>query len=801
MAELKPTPTLTVRRPANNEDGSQALVSDALVRDDTVSQGNWRDGTTELSHSEDDSSSMAQRAVADETQRERPRRVSFAGSLPSESSSVVSNASGHGADDGSGDVKMAFSTVSKRGFGLSEDDLLNSRDQSPELTLSTLPEVDNLQLDASAKTTHVEVSHSPMDVDSVGAHSPRPEHEHDCKLEDLAASNGLLSPVSPEFATLPIKSQDQLEGDEAAMPRSTNPSQKKVGRTLLDMWRVEPSSGMSPSPSPAETTALPGGLGLADEEGKREQVQLSSALFAGESDDAFPCVVKPEGEAPTRRFAATSDEEDEVEHLSLEQDDLLSQAASQLPSPVLSTHSVDSESDGGDIEDGSDQRDSEAFLLRDASVDSLPARCRALPRFAIQGGAELKDFLPYGHFGNERDLWAAAESAGEEEDGPEPPTMSSPASKRVALFMAEQAEEDALIQAAESVSAGEVDSEDDDEEHELAIKPPTSPLSERIFALIEEQQEERVPVFEAEHTPDDLVVESLSAVEWSDRGEDDARELIAPVSAQQAADVDDDENDVVASSSDESDRVSMSPALSSHLMTHLAAAFVAHSAELQHDLASAITRCRAAESDVGQASTRLEAALSDDDDGGSSGCGDVSTEDDSEGQAVGGSGSSSEEFEFEESQEEEEEEEGDEELSQEEQSEAGASSVAGQGDVDLSMDETDAIEAPAASTALPYVDPDLDQRDPDLDAVDLDVEADAFIDEDAVNTFLNLEAEECAAIEEVDQQDGFDDDGAEWEDGVSEKLAAPGEVRFEKANLVATGAILSLASLSSRTSH
>ncbi|KPV78276.1 uncharacterized protein RHOBADRAFT_50762 [Rhodotorula graminis WP1] len=726
--KLQPTPVLNASREPGHV--GESPVRTALSRGNTVTEGTWRVGSQESSISDDEQEgSLDAFGGDDQAQRVKSsRRVSFVGL--SQSSSLDSNDI---VNAGQHDVEMTSSpSSSKRGFGLSEEDLLSSRESSPAVASfapGPLSELDELQIeptaseDAAVDTASVELmaitsrSHSPMDLDSNVARSP-PLFDAAAKLDKLI-STGLPSPVSPEFQLVAIASADEdqayVDGDEADMPRSTNPSQRKVGRTLVYSPEVHSSGATSTScphlasaaPGPPEPTSF-GGTARTP-----SPPQLSPALFGnttehtqsdsamGRLDDAWL--------GPAQHGGDQNDE-----------DDLLSQAASQLPSPTRSPKGFASA----------------ASLIGDSpegSVEPLASE-------------------------------AMSSCKGEEDDGPEPPISSSPVGRRIATFFEELDDEDALIQAAER----SVELESDSDNPPAAVKAPASPVGERVAAFIEELEEQHALVFEAEHTPDDIRVESYSDVEWSDRGEDDAREPMPSRSSRPMMSDDDDHDD------DDDEPQQSSQAFEPCQLDQAAIASLARSPYLNTILSNLLVSLEAGHDPIAN-------------DGVSSP--ELARDAEAQSRAVdlseGSDGSVEEESDGEEDEMDDDDDDDDEDMSEEEESEEEEASAV----VEMSEVEESTADAPAALVATPVdepamplirpigpssdylfkvkrlsarivesdVDPDLDEGDQDLDQADLDLDEDAFDEEDV-------------DAQEIDHPDGFDDDGAEWEDGVSEKL-------------------------------
>ncbi|GAA5903216.1 hypothetical protein JCM8208_002240 [Rhodotorula glutinis] len=739
--KLQSTPVFTVaRKPVQLVDSP---VRTALARGNTVTEGTWRVGSYESSNSDDGQAGSSEAFGGDvqSQHRKSTRRVSFVGLSQSSSFS-----NGDVNDDGQQDVEMTSSpSSSKRGFGLSEEDLLSSREASPvepTFTSGPLTELDELQIetttheDAGVDAASVELmeiksgSHSPMDLDSDVARSP-PLFDAASKLNKLI-STGLPSPVSPELQLVAIASADegpaQVDGDEADMPRSTNPSQSKVGRTLCYSPELG-SSGDTSSSRPLEPSAAHGSLEPMSFVGSARSPsppQLSPALFANTAEYTSSTSVKRGNVDSSHNWAREAGEQDD-------DDDLLSQAASQLPSPT---------------------RSPKGFAFSASEVGE-----------GIEGSVEPL----------ESEVMSRASTA---DDGPEPPISSSPVSKRVATFLEELDDEEALIQAAERNTADvESDSDLDADGPSAAaavVKAPGSPVSERVAAFIEELEEQHALVFEAEHTPDDIRVESYSDVEWSDRGEDDAREPMPSRSARMTMRDDEDEDE----DEDDDEPQQSSIAYEPCTIDQTAIAELARSsslAALMSMFADPEARREFIQSGLAREQERtLDAELQSSDENL------VDLSEGSAGSAEEDGSSEEEDDEDDEDDEEmsEEDEEEEEEMSEVEESTAVNATTTPAVPVATSADEPamplfrpiglspdrllklklERLSALSTSVIESDQDPDLDEGDQDVDQVDLDLEADTFDEKD-------LEAHE------VDHPDGFDEDGAEWEDGVSEKLA------------------------------
>ncbi|GAA5838408.1 hypothetical protein JCM9279_003234 [Rhodotorula babjevae] len=747
VAKLQSSPVLAVQRKPDQV--ADSPIRTALARGNTVTEGSWRVDSYEPSDSDGEQAGSFE--AADKYESPRPkssRRVSFAG---------LSRSSSIGDDTmrvGQHDVEMTSSpSSSKRGFGLSEEDLLSSREASPvEPTFAPGPlsELDELQIettaseDAVVETASVELmaiqsgSHSPMDLDSDVARSP-PATDLGAKLAKLVSAS-LPSPVSPELQLVAISSADedpaQVDGDEHDMPRSTNPSQSKVGRTLVYSHDVD-SSGDTAGSRPHEASAADGALEplrRAEFAKSSSPAQLSPALF-GDFNDCASASSEGGLAGSSRSWA------NKVAEYEDDDEDLLSQAASQLPSPSRSP-------------EGFGTSTSEGIEGIEGSVEPL-----------------------------EKAVRRKSPVSNDDDEGPEPPVSSSPVSKRVATFLEELDDEDALIQAAERDAAALDIDEDLDEILGPAAAADNmalgSPVSARIAAYVEELEEQHALVFEAEHTPDDIRVESFSDAAWSDRGEDDAREPMPSRSARAAMSDDDEDED-----EDVDDE-----AAQSYEPCHIDPAAIASIAR-SPNLAAFISTILAGRGEnlrplvagpAGEPVRALDAAaLSSDEDlvdlsEGSAG----SAQEDGSSEEEDMEDDDDDDDEMSEADESEEEEREADEMSEDEVSPAGEAvdkptlPDATPADAPVSVLSRPVALSPDLSTerlakyrrpSAPIVDsdPDLDEGDQDLDQVDLDLEADAFDEKD-------LEEHE------VDHPDGFDEDGAEWEDGVSEKLVGAAE--------------------------
>ena len=803
VAKLQPSPVFVVER--KPDQAADSPVRTALARGNTITERAWRNDSVGMSDSDGEQAGSGSGSGSGEVESSRPkssRRVSFVG---------LSQSSSIGSDivdiTGQHDVEMTSSpSSSKRGFGLSEEDLLSSRESSPaEPTFAPGPlsELDELQLettageDAAVETASVELmaigssgSHSPMDLDSDVARSP-PASDVGAKLAKLVSA-GLPSPVSPELHLVAISPADeeptQVDGDEHDMPRSTNPSQSKVGRTLVYSRELD-SSGETVSTRAHPASSAPGPLEPVSRAGFAEPsspAQLSPALFPNVDEDTHSA-------SGNSAWAGGVDEQDDDE-------DLLSQAASQLPSPSRSPEgfgSTTSDVDAG-FEGSVEPLESEV-MSRVSTADSdvvaeqgshnANSALSTDASGSVAGRRRQLSFLG-ASLGRAR---RRREAAADKDDGPEPPVSSSPVSKHVATFLEELDDVEALIRAAERATADlEADSDSDQDEDRAAAagtKAPGSPVSARIAAHVEELEEQHALVFEAEHTPDDIRVESYSDAAWSDRGEDDAREPMRAPRASAAHLLDDDYEEDDEDDDDEPAQsyepchiapaaiasIARSPNLAALVSTMLAS----HAINLEY-IASDAAREREPAPDA-------EAQSSDQDlvdlDEGSAGSG----EEDGSSEAVDMEDDDDDD-EMSEQDVREEEDGEDDAMSEGKVSPAGEVVVASAGPDAMPVEEPIApppirpiglsLSYRRKQRAAPVVDsdPDLDQGDQDLDQVDLDLDDDAFLEEH----------EKDYDADEVDHPDGFDDDGAEWEDGVSEKLVAAAAEQAER--IYTTGA-------------
>ncbi|BGP36531.1 hypothetical protein JCM10449v2_000432 [Rhodotorula kratochvilovae] len=921
IADVKAAPTLALPTESHQR-AAQVPMSAVLARGRTITDGQYRSGSVGGYDSEAEEGAEATFAVNGQAPP-RPTLAMASSPAPDLFTSAFTSAftktlgmHTSAAEDASSphDVDMEDrSSPHKRGFGLSEADLLSSREGSPaapggyptdqldELKIETplvassvattgvttasrvaiagspaptlLPGWERFRTAQAVRpaptitpaTDMTSVSHvavdgspAPMDLDSVGARSPR-DMSFSPEFDDFAPL-GLPSPVSPEFQLLQVAPQDQREGDEGAMPRSTNPSQLKVGRTLTDYWDAAPRWPKDESRSPF-AVPVPGGFADDLEEPADEPLE-----HIGRPTSVFDNYIKPENSSISLGFASSPDDSGSL--------------PSHLPSPVASLGAASPEMEDHPGNKRTDSGFDETAKLASSSAhapaasspyEELNVRAPAPFRFAEEdvfaaGRAAMQKekavkndeadargeradsevmqrtlsrFTSHAFFESLTPAAAGkigmglvhdvvdeqfdrlvAESGGEGEDddddeerGPEPPVTSSPTSQRVAVCIEEQEEEDALVFAAESG----VDEEDALSEDGADGKLPSSPVSKRIAALVEDQEEEEALVREAEHTPDEIRVESMSDVESAGHDEDDEQPLEVDCfegSSDGASDeygsrinkrspspsafsyrsasfppLPSDRTREWSSAPDAhgtvedarspspfSYRSSSFPPLPSSSLNGFDA-FVAHALDGQ-DAAMARALMNRREADAGESS----AAESDE------GSDDESSEMDypsSDEELLGSEEESEEEGSMSEEDEDEDEDvssmsedasEEEESMSEEEGSEAASPVVK-------------RIVEDVYSDIEPDVDQgeqDVDEAEQDLDVVDLDLDSDPFVDEREMD--LDPVVDECDTVaDEVDENDGIDHDGAEWEDGVSEKLASVG-LPLEKVNLATDGA-------------
>ncbi|GAA6053337.1 hypothetical protein JCM3770_004119 [Rhodotorula araucariae] len=923
VAEVKATPTLPLLD-ESHELPSPALVSSTLSRDRTVTDGQFRTGSFRDCESESDEAAESTLLV-DGSPR---RRCTLAARLPSTvpeppSSSEFSKAVSHDCASSPPDVEMRLHANPKRGFGLSEADLLSSREDSPAAPGNyPVEQLDELLIEtplaattdataasrvipsapiASPATDVTTVSHlavgglpAPMDLDSVGARSPR-DMSFSPEL-DVHHPLGLPSPVSPEFQLLEVTSQAERDGDEAAMLRSTNPLQSKVARTPKDYWRyygikdgsrspgtIPAHGGLAQSleerePKPYENRSRPSSslgphvkreyysvsLELADDEDELvspSHLPSPVASVGGASDvedhpgnvrtdSGFHEVAKLTASSPQHQaWTSPFDGRDEgsLEPFHLEENDIFTPALQAEKAGESNAVGVDSEE--ADMEDM--RREPSPAGRRVANTDFVntsPTLPHASPMIDFDL-VTLDLTEQYGRFATEhknyvaeyRRLGGGSGDEGSDHGAAEPPSTSSPTRERVTTFLEEQEDEELLVCAAEGAADNEAASIVNEVD-----QLQSSPASKRVAAHLQDQQEEEALIRDAEYAPDEILVEAISDVESA--GQKDGDEHVAspsptsrrweyadstsPLRSDEArspspADFIYPSSSSMPLASTHSRERTTSPNLSPGDVGEAAGSpasfsyrsesrpprpssldgfdeFVSHVLGGQDAaLARALMGRHGPHVDdrspgpSDEESSALDDPSSDEE---SSALDDPSSDeescvlyDPSSDEELGGSEEGCEEEQEAASDEDEDEDESISSTGKEVDEDEDQSMSESEGSQMSPRRPTFEVHADVADSDIELdvdqVEQDVEEVEQDLDAVDLDVDADPFVDErdmdlDAADPIVD----ECDTDgDEVDEDDGVDHDGAEWEDGVSEKLAAVG-LPLEKVNLVVDGA-------------
>ncbi|GJN92271.1 hypothetical protein Rhopal_005301-T1 [Rhodotorula paludigena] len=892
---------------------TQEPGSIALERSRTLTEGSKRSSSAEsmLTDDEDDMPQTLETEGYDimslrSNRNPASRPFSLEGIVASREASILRSV---GVDDDAGKGVA----IRKRGFGLTDEDLLDSNHTSPapqhegvqtnappsvavssvvdaraisnaSMRGSPVPTVSPnvaddssgpLERTASVVTSATGVTSAsyravagspapqmPGDGPSRDARSSKELSPESISLEDFLAQSadvGLASPISPEFGSTTLATDaEQDVYDEAKMPRSTNPSQVKVGRTLLDMWGHHTTAERNSPLSKSLRSSI-------EPDRDSDQVVAAASLEA-------PFRIMP-GALHKFGFHPVTDDG--------EQDDVASQA-SHLPSPDLSGGAAsDKASDDGvdsDVENASKEdaptTEDDSHQHEDVRVDSFEqelldlARSKGKYTFARSNSSGARDSPRRSpiNFNVEPDL-AARRAASHELFDSLAPTLPNMVNKKLMHELIDEGYDLARrikVEDAPDVTLAEYEDEQDEkgERAESEQPPPTSPqFAADIEAFTRDREDVQALMREAEHVFDDFIAEVISEASLSpalveDEEDEDEIEDADSVASLPLADEEHEtvELDVgsesrdIAADDDYSASYRFSTASPLSLEPNAqddleheddVAAFVEFQnarwddycarydaladneiAEMldqvwqdmsreekqpwldrvaeQPQISSVISTPRDVDEEERPASPMpvpLEALVTDDD---------MSVDDDDErvsGRAGSGpaydeseedeedDGDEAEEIDYDEEEDDEEEEEDEDDEDDEEEEDEDEDEVveeveeaeeAEESLFDLEAEEgeggDDEVESVVESVVLENeVEPDVDAVDLDFDAheTDLDVQ-DHFIDGASADFDDN--------VAEVDAVDGMEHDGAEWEDGVFEKLATPGFDQVEKAD-------------------